>query len=258
MLDPKIRIQLLNKEGAIIGDRLVAFASEVYTGPKEKHQGALKIEVDLHDKESVEKFKAYLDRLVGDLPIGVKKLKKIDEEVLGEHPVDDMIAKLTKCADQDKAIAYLKGLNYRFVDYQFIEELMDDKKLIFTPYHESHPTYQWLVLCTKQAKDPANDKYNFSLMVGIKIMGKTRDKILIYKEGVFDSTLPILPPAKSEFNMKEKKKLTVFPKYMTILERKQWRGFNNKFLAGKTLTGKQEQFYLRWKPEVEKMNKKAE
>jgi hypothetical protein len=256
MIDPKIRIQLMDPTGAIIGDRLVSFKTEMYSGPKLKHQGPVKIEIDLHDKESVDQFKTYLDKLVGDLPIGEKKTYKKQEEVLADHPVDDMIDKISKLSDQDKVTLYLKDKGYRFVNSQVIEEFVSDGKLTMEYKHESHPEYQWLVRMVKEAKDPANDKYDFSLIVGIKIIGKSRDKILIYQDGKFDKSLPIKPHPKPEVNMKEKKALTKFPQYMEIEERKTWRALHKKFLNQKPLTKSQDKFYHRWAPAIAKLNTK--
>lgn len=257
MLEPKIRIQLKNELGAIVADRLVSFKSETYTGPKDKHQGPLKIEVDLHDKESIALFKTYLDKLVGDLPIGEKKsaIKKIEN--IPEHPIDEMIEKIEKLKDQDKVTLYLKERDYRFITFQVLEELMKERKveIDFDPGIKNEE-FQYLVRMIKEAKNPINDKYDFSLLIGIKIIGKPRTKILVYKNGKYLSTLPIPPAEIPEINMKEKKKLTVFPQYMTIDERKKWRYYHKKFTENKELNPGELKFYQRWAEDVRKLNKK--
>jgi hypothetical protein len=259
MLEQKIRIQFKHKEtGAIIGDRLVSAKSEYYAGPKEVHDGPLKIEVDLHTKDDVDQFKAYLDKLVGNLPLEMKvrKYKKANEEPLPEHPVDEMVQKLKKCKDQDEAIAYLKTLNYRFITTDVLTELKTYKEEYkdFFNLKEKHEDYQWMVNVVKEAKDPANDKYNFAIMVGIKIIGKKVDKVQIYLNGHYSETLPCPVAEKSKFNMKEKKKLTVFPQYMTIEERKRWRYFDRKVQTNKPLTKAEDKFYNRWADDIKKLN----
>lgn len=77
---PKLRITTLEDNGSYIQDRLVDAYTEMNSGPKVQHKGPIRIEVTLTNKQDVENFKNYLDKLVGNLPI--KNLQWEEEDLL--------------------------------------------------------------------------------------------------------------------------------------------------------------------------------
>lgn len=66
---PKLRITTLSENGTPLSDRLVDAYTEMNSGPKVQHKGPIRVEVTLTNKQDVDNFKSYLERLVGILPI---------------------------------------------------------------------------------------------------------------------------------------------------------------------------------------------
>lgn len=241
---PKLRIQLLDDSGIMMSDRLVDQYSELLNGPSEKHKGPIRVEATLIDRDSTERFKQYLDKLVGELPVIVKN-KTSKEQV---NPFKEIYLDIKKKDHIEDIIEYLEAINFRWVNWQFIEELKTVGKW-------DGPTtglarYQWLVRMTRQAKDPQNDKFDFTMMVGINFFAHTDKVIVLYK---YKKKAKWTKTWKKEKNLNIKKKKTamIFPQYMSIEERKQWRYMHRKVSLGKQLGPRDSQFYTRYKPEIQ-------
>jgi hypothetical protein len=56
-MEKKLRIQLFDDEGRMVDDRTVSQDPEIYSGPKENHNGLFRIEFTLNTKDDVEKAK---------------------------------------------------------------------------------------------------------------------------------------------------------------------------------------------------------
>lgn len=65
---PKLRITTLSENGTPLSDRLVDAYTEMNSGPKVQHNGPIRVEVTLTNKQDIDNFKEYLDRLSGTLP----------------------------------------------------------------------------------------------------------------------------------------------------------------------------------------------
>ena len=64
---PKLRITTLSENGTPLSDRLVDAYIEMNSGPKVQHNGPIRVEVTLTNKQDIDNFKEYLDRLSGTL-----------------------------------------------------------------------------------------------------------------------------------------------------------------------------------------------
>lgn len=246
-----MRIAFLNKDLVKQQDRLVDMDIEFLSGPKEKHKGPIMLEATLRDKDDVEKFKLYLDKLTGDLPLAERKVYKSSTKnilLLPDEPLKDLIKEVEKkCKSIDEAIAYLRQRGFVFVTSQFIED-----KGIGTIIKEHHKDYQFMIRLVKQAKDPKNDKYDPQLILGMKFLDGKKNGIKVYLYGKFENTLISDWAKKSDINFK-KIKLTKFPHYMNKEERERYRMEERKYELNPEL--EKSKFWLRWAPAVKEANK---
>lgn len=259
MLKPKMRIQLLDNEQRTISDRLVDQYTEFYQGPKNKHEGPIKVELHLDNTESLDKAINYLNQLKGDLPIkvtagrgrpsGSTSPMMIDKPGANEMTMDQreelMNEALKKGTDQDKLIAFLREHNFRFMMQDFVDAL----KLDFGCKKVHNDKYQWMMRLIKEAKDPANDKYDPLLVFGIKMVPERSPKVVVYFFKEFKKKYDIEVPKKADFNFKTTS-LSKFPKYMTYEEREKWRR-EHRILMNNPETHKKSKFYLRWEKDIE-------
>lgn len=254
MIKPKIRVQKLDSELRVISDRLVDQYTELLKGPEEPHDGPLRIEAVLLDQETVDRFKEYLDKLKGILPTNVPLKTKTPGQITQKVNEFQDIYKLCKAApDMEKVIEILHEHNFRFISDQLLEdhdlkiEVKDDVKLIAK-------THQMMVKVLRYAKDPQNDKFDLDMMVLIQFIAKKPSEMVYFvRKGQLKAQFD-KPWSKSAANMKEKKIAMVFPQYMTIDERKEWRALRRKVENGVTLEGKKLKLYTRYATEIQNMN----
>lgn len=246
----KIRIKTLDESLITIGDRLVDMDLEFRTGPTEPHKGPLQIEVTLRNKEDVESFKTYLGRIVGDLPIPEKRKYKrgAEESEEPETPIEGMVKELKELSTQEEMIEYLRDRNFVFLSTQHIQDMelpIEDMA--------KYENYQFMVRRIKEAKTPKSDKYDPQLAVGFKILGKSKEKVILYVFGKFTETLEM--PWKKHPNKKVQKiKAMVFPPWMRLDEREKWRTLDRKYKLNPELP--KSKFYLRWADDIEAHNRK--
>ena len=249
----KMRVTLLDESLITISDRLVGQNLELDNGPTEKHKGPLKLEVVLQDKDDVDKVKAYIDRLVGDLPLPVKKIYgKKDQDEPDLAPVEDYLKEVTEqCKTQTELIKKLRGDKFVFLDSTYMADFGIPINL--DPKHAEK--YQFMVRQLKEAKNPKADKWDPQLAFGIKLIGKKVSKVQVYLYSDFKETLE-MPIGKEELLKPRKQKFTKFPPYMTEEERLKYQ------IETRTLANNKDKspskFYKRWTPDVERHNKELQ
>lgn len=247
----KIRIQLLDSNGHITSDRLVSQYEELLNGPKESHKGPVRIEFVLDSKETKERLLEYLAKLESKVIIPKASAKK-STSAKEINPYDQIIKMVDVALNMEDAIAKLEEINFRWVTQQFLEELPKDKQ----PFDVSKlkNEWQWLVRFERQAKDPQNDKFDFNLMFGIKFIGDVKDKILVKQKDKKSYIIDKEWKKRSSANMKRKKIPLIFPSYMTIEERKDWRYLRRKVELNRELSKKERAFYERCLPDVQNLD----
>ncbi len=247
----KMRIQTLDQEGRTLTDRLVDQTSEFTLGPKEKHKGAIKLEVVLRTPDDIKGFNDYMDKLKNDLPLPEKKVYKTGKKaisLLDEEPLRDMLKEAErKCKTLDDLVKYLRERNFQFVTHQFIEDR--DLKIEIKPNHND---WQFMIRVIKEAKNPLNNKYDPQLIVAFKYMGKKLPGAKVYMYNKFLKTIEIDWAAKSDINFK-KMKLKKFPPYMIQEERDRYRLEEAKYKANPEAV--KSKFWERWNGPVEGFNK---
>ena len=133
---PKMRITLLEPNGAVVNDRLVDSTTELYAGPKLQHDGPIRLEVTLVNKEDINSFKNYIDQLSGTLPLKPQTSGRgrpsSSGPALTESPREDILANVQNLADEGKnqseVIKYLRELGFVFM-------LTEDFKYYFPEFN---------------------------------------------------------------------------------------------------------------------------
>ena len=120
---PKLRITTLSENGTPLSDRLVDAYTEMNSGPKVQHNGPIRVEVTLTNKQDIDNFKEYLDRLSGTLPAKAPNVGRgrpagsTTKEL--ESPREDILADVEKMIEEGKSqqdiIKYLRGLGFVFI-----------------------------------------------------------------------------------------------------------------------------------------------
>lgn len=248
-LAPKMRIMLLDENLVTQSDRLIDQSFELKNGPKEKHEGPVRVELTLTSKGETEEAIAWLSRLSGKLPLIEKTVGKRGRKpglpkLLDKEPIKELMHEaLAKGTDQTKLVAFLREKGFVFLTAQRIK----DFKIPIEFKSPLHEKYQFLVRQTKKAKDIKNDKFDPQLAFGIRLIGGPSDKVLIYLYGKHLKTVDIKAPKKIDANIKPQRFL-VFPHYMTEDERIRFSQENAKLKSMPDLA--KSKFYLRWEPHV--------
>lgn len=165
----------------------------------------------------------------------------------------DTIEEIKKKPYIESVVDLLKGCNYRMVHMDFIKEHKVFKKLNLA---KAHRRYQFLVRMTHIDKNnPVNDIYDFKFMVGIRFYDIRSPFIPIYYKGELVETIKMPWNVTMTQNMKKKKVPLKFPDPMSIQDRIDWRKTHKKFTEGKEIKPKDLEYYLRWKPEIENIDK---
>lgn len=254
---PKLRITLLEDNGAVIQDRLVDATTEYYAGPKIQHSGPIRIETTLTNTQDIESFKKYLDQLTGALPIKAPSAGRgrpsMATQANTDSPREDIIEEVKKMASEGKnqteVIEYLRKLGFVFIlaeDFlYYFPDLLDsfNHKDIGDPTdNKQYPnSLAWMVRCIRRAKDPRTDKFDPMIFFGFNIQKPSRKVVpYLYKERK--------EPIKVEtgkkvisFNTVE---FTKLPVYMQEQERLKFSVEQRQLLLNPDK--KPSKFFLRW------------
>ena len=266
----KIRITLFEGLQAVVDgdqmalikeDRLVESGLEFMNGPKDKHDGPIRIDFTMEHRDEVEGLVKYLSQLALDLPLSEKAKKTYERKttpnaLLEKEPIMQLIEDaFHKNKTQEKLVDYLKGLNFVFLTEEHLKEHFEAnkfpwnlKKLKEKKKVHPHSKYQYMVRLLRLAKDPAKDKYDPQIAFGIKLIGDRVGKVIIYLFGKYHKTVEIHWEDAKEINFKVKEKFYKFPEAMIYLDRHKWRLEDRKLLNNPELTPSG--FYERWKPFV--------
>ena len=254
---PKLRITLLEDNGAVIHDRLVDATTEYYAGPKIQHSGPIRIETTLTNTQDIESFKKYLDQLTGTLPIKAPSAGRgrpsMANQANTESPREDIIEEVKKLASEGKnqteVIEYLRKLGFVFMLAEdllyYFPDLIDSfkhKDLGDPTDNKQYPnSLAWMVRCIRRAKDPRTDKFDPMIFFGFNIQKPSRRVVpYLYKERQepikVDTGKKVL-----SFNTVE---FTKLPVYMQEQERLKFSVEQRQLLLNPDK--KPSKFFLRW------------
>ena len=258
---PKMRVTLLDAAGAVVGDRLVDAYTELLAGPKFVHDGPIRLEVTLVNKEDINSFKNYMDQLNGTLPLKpqtpCRGRPSTSAPSLTESPREDILAEVEKMAKEGKnqaeVIKYLRNLGFVFLlteDFKFyFPEFKFNSKDVGDPHHNGQYLHSlsWMVRCIRKGKDPKTDKFDPMIIFGFSIMDGPSKKVVpyLYKE------------RKNPIKIKEGKKtlsfssveFTKLPAYQTEEERLKFSFEQRQLILNPEK--KPSKFFTRWSPDVE-------
>jgi len=206
-MEKKMRIQLYDSEFNMLSDRLVAQDVEIRRGVREKHEGPLKIEICLFQESDVEDLREYLGQLVGSLPLNPvrKKRNKNKLNIASPSYREEFVTIFDKFLEDGTAIPFLKEQGFIFTSLSFLQDL---GLPIIIPEGLETTELRWMIKRTKQAKNPLNNKYDPTILIGIKRLSPktagyiviTPDGISLDKEGaVIGKNLKVPPQVKVKF-----------------------------------------------------------
>lgn len=254
---PKLRITLLENNGAVIQDRLVDATTEYYAGPKIQHSGPIRIETTLTNTQDIESFKKYLDQLTGTLPIKAPSAGRGRPSMASqsniESPRENIIEEVKKMAsegnNQTEVIEYLRKLGFVFILAEDLLYYFPDLKDSFKHKDLGDPndnkqypnSLAWMVRCIRRAKDPRTDKFDPMIFFGFNIQKPSRKVVpYLYKERQeplkIDTGKKVL-----SFNTVE---FTKLPVYMREDERLKFSVEQRQLLLNPDK--KPSKFFLRW------------
>ena len=258
---PKMRVTLLKPNGAVINDRLVDSTTELYAGPKLQHDGPIRLEVTLVNKEDIDSFKNYIDQLSGTLPIKPQTPGRgrpsSSGPALTESPREDILVEVENMAkegkNQSEVIKYLRELGFVFIlteDFKYyFPDFEFNNKDIGTPHHNGQYLHSlsWMVRCIRRGKDPKTDKFDPMIIFGFSILEGPSKKVVpyLYKE------------RKAPIKIKESKKVLSFssveftklPPYQTEEERLKFSFEQRQLMLNPEK--KPSKFFTRWSSDVE-------
>ena len=254
---PKLRITLLEDNGAVIQDRLVDATTEYYAGPKIQHSGPIRIETTLTNTQDIESFKKYLDQLTGTLPIKAPSAGRgrpsMANQANTESPREDILEEVKKMASEGKnqtdVIEYLRKLGFVFILAEdllyYFPDLLDSfnhKDLGDPTDNKQYPnSLAWMVRCIRRAKDPRTDKFDPMIFFGFNIQKPSRRVVpYIYKERQEPIKVGTGKKVLS-FNTVE---FTKLPVYMQEQERLKFSVEQRQLLLNPDK--KPSKFFLRW------------
>lgn len=250
-ISKNMHIMLFEDNGVIKSERLVKQDPEFNSGPKEKHNGPMRISFSLVDKKDVEKAITYLEKLSLDLPLGAIKKPVGRQPSSMESNLDynrhEQVLKdaIDNSNNQDEFIKSLRELGFIFT-------VSEHLKLIIPEAYEMKKihldNYEWLIRRTKEAKVPTNDKFDPQLLIGIKIMEGRSNKVVIYLNGEYKEKKIIKIPTKKALTVKNTN-LIKYPDYMLPEERLMW-GNQHRALFNDP-SKKPSKFYMRWVKDIE-------
>lgn len=246
-MEKKLRIQLFDDEGRLIEDRLVMQDPEMSSGPKIAHQGLFRIEFTFENPDDIEKAKSYLDKIVGNIPLGAKKIKKKLLDIDSDPNFRESFLETTmEITNQDALIAHLRANDFKFVTTEFIKSF----EFPGLEIKEAHENYEWMIRCIKYAKNPKSDKYDPMLIYGIQLLPEPREKIIIYLNGQYKEYVKLPIPVKFAEVLK-KSILMKFPPYMTEEERDRIR---LEIRQHEVQPDREfSKFFIRWYPYIENL-----
>lgn len=245
-MEKKLRIQLFDEESRLVDDRTVVQGPELSSGPTITHQGLFRIEFTLDCKDDVEKAKIYLDQLIGNLPIGSKKIRKELMKELSDPNQREMFLEkaLALATDQDVLIKFLRDNEFKFMMWDFLK--IFEFPIVIKEHHQER--YQWMLRKIKEAKNPKADKYDPTIIFGIQLLPEHNEKIVVYLNGEFQKIYKVPVPSKPREVFK-KTEMMKFPPYMTEEEREKFRYEIRQYQNDpKRIFSK---FFVRWRPYVE-------
>ena len=224
MEEKKIRVQLFDEESRLISDKLYKQGSELISGPKFTHNGPMRIEVTMDNQEDVERAITYIKKLSGMLPLEAKKEKKKVGKIESDSDdyVESMMDMITECKDQDELISNLRNQGFVFVTRDLLHNMERFEKVNWEEEDWRTDKYQYMVRLIKESKNPMLDKFDPTLIVGIKISRKRSDEVTFYKFGELTNNLDIPVPAKAKESFTTQK-LYIFPEFMSEKEKERFR-----------------------------------
>lgn len=130
-------------------------------------------------------------------------------------------------------------------------ELISDE---VTWNNDRHESLQYLVIQTSFAKNPQNDSFDFTTMIGIDYLRRQLPYVVWYENRKWKKTFT-LSWSDNGVNFKVKKIPVRYPDELGIEERRRYRGIDEKIKRGGKYTDEEIKFRDYWRPKIYERNK---
>ncbi len=235
-------------------DRLVDPDVEFRKGPKDISPGPIRVEVMLQDKDDIEKVIEYLKQLSGLVPIPVPTSKRgrkpkssVDSESLAFH--DELVDAIEGMEDPDDILDLLREHSFVGITLEYLKDL--GLPIVFQS-DDFDIEYRFMVRLLKKAKNPLNNHYDPSLLVGVYTnLSETHLIILSGEDTIFEKAYKESLTDKIVVPLKYKLK---FPHYLSLDERNKFRLEMGKLKDDPE--SKPTRFYTRWVHDIARLNPK--
>lgn len=149
---------------------------------------------------------------------------------------DRVVAYLRRAKNQELIIKYLRTLRFEFLTYETFRELYPGFSI-----PEVYKAYSFMARAT--VHPTAIGSYDIRLVVGIRIVGPKRKKVLIFEGGSLSQILMKDWNKPKAINFKKVKQHMKFDTAMTYKERRIWRAEHEK-IKRNPAKHKPSKFYL--------------
>jgi len=241
-MEKRMRVQLFDKDLNAVSDKVIGQDREFLRGPKEPHDGPLKLEICLFDEKDIDGFIKYIARMRGHLPIAtpqkVKAAGRLPKDVQGFRHF--IVNQLGVQEGPAQIIEMLRKEGFIFTSLDLLEDM--GYPIGVSSIHRK--SYKFMARIMKKAKNPVNDKYDPSILMGFKgnkVVAYSGEELL--SENKYEKGLEkeIKVPAKARVK---------FPPYLLQEERNKFRAEMEMLKADPER--KVSSFYTRWLSEVAK------
>ena len=147
---------------------------------------------------------------------------------------DRVVAYIRRAKNQELIIKYLRTLRFEFLTYRAFLELYPK-----FPIKEVYKNYAFMA----RLSDKGKYGYDIRLVVGMKIEGSKRQRVLIFEDGGISQILMKPWNKPKAINFKKVKQHMKFDAVMTYKERRIWRAEHEK-IKRNPAKHKPSRFYL--------------
>ena len=251
-MEKKIRIQKFSNDFVIQEDKLLMQDAEFNIGPKQKHEGPIRIEFSIFDSNDVERCIKYLGRLAGLMPLHTPKQKgKKAMPLASNSDREQYLSRIMEgindgtIKDQKKLTSELRKNLFVFLDKDLLSSLDLLGKI---PAELLAKPHQVMMQQMKEGKDPKADKYDPQLIFMVDILERKSKFVYVVLYGELKEKFKLdqhdnLKPARLD-----RKTFIKFPVYMREDEREKYRRELRIYM--KDQDKEKSKFFLRWHPDV--------
>jgi hypothetical protein len=246
----KLRIKTYDTEFNQLTDRLVEPDVEYRKGPKDIAPGPIGLELMLENSDDIDRAIKYIQQLKGlvPLPVAVKKRGRKSKLDITPSSSDKLVDLLESIESPKELLEFLRDNGFVGMTLSYLADLGFPVAIS----DEDYVGYRFMVRMIKKAKNPLNNQYDPSFIIGFREKEESTVMVVFSKDDII---------FKQDYHGNLKDKITVpakykvkFPPYIAQEERNKFRLEMGKLKDDPDL--KPTRFYIRWVHDIAKVNPK--